>query len=64
MLQSALRLNENEILFLTSVVTMSFRQHGDKSLLVLELCNHRNLTFTGEEAEQLYARIAGHLTVI
>ena len=64
MLQSAIRLNENEFLFLNSVVTLSFRQHGEKSLLVLELCNHRNMTFTGEEADQLYARITGHLEAI
>ena len=63
MLQPALRISDNEILLLNAVVSVSFNRSENKALLVLELSNHKCVTFENAEAEDLHQRIFGLLSV-
>jgi hypothetical protein len=61
MRQPAIRISENEILLLSSLVSVSFNRTGDKAMLLLELCNHKGLTFTDETAVALYEKLLPQL---
>jgi hypothetical protein len=61
MLQHAVRLSDNEILLLSAIVTVSFSHAAEKAMLSLELCNHKTVSYTGEDAEEMYRKICRKL---
>lgn len=62
--QPAIRIDEKQVVLLSSIVTVSFSGSGEGAVLVLDLSNNKALTFTDGEAEAVYNRIMPLLEIV